>query len=258
MDKLFALLSYNSYIPFWSQERGWGEGRAGRGKGAGSVFLCWACRISLRTRESGLGMVRKHWLLSITACATGGFSCQIHTLVVLDNPCRSVFNSWLQGWNYTDYLAKLHLWSSDLVRDVWQGEPVAREIINKFKGGEGDKLQKYRKSEVCRLLKHLILSFKSHRALRTSFWMTKYWHLKARITTAKSHTNTHCSNSRTVDGFQVKKWWLALFPLPFLKRCVCLTMCPFLIDTIVRWRVVFTSFVLIKKCAPFTLLLFFN
>ena len=25
---------------------------------------------------------------------------------------------------------------------------MAREIINKFKGGEGDKLQKYRKSEV--------------------------------------------------------------------------------------------------------------
>ena len=219
MDKLVALLIYNSVIPFCSQELGRGEGesgekgRAGRAEEAGYIFLCWACRTSLRMSESGLGMVWKRWPLSIPACTAGGFGCQIHTLVVLDNPCRSVFNSWLHRWNHTDYLAKLHLWSSDLVRDARQGEPVAGEIINKLKGGGGNKLQKYRKSEVCQLLKHLILSFESHRALRAFFWMTKYWHLKARTTTAKSHrhAHTHCSNSRTVDGFQVKKCWL--FPL---------------------------------------------
>ena len=46
---------------------------------------------------------------------------------------------------------------------------MAGEIINKLKGGGGNKLQKYRKSEVCQLLKHLILSFESRRALRAFF-----------------------------------------------------------------------------------------
>ena len=217
MDKLFALLIYNCDIPFWSQELGRGEGRAGRGKGAGSIFLCWACRISRRTSESGLGMVWKHWLLSITACATGGFSCQIHTLVVLDNPCRSVFSSWLQGWNYTDYLAKLHLWSSDLVRDVWQGEPVAREIINKFKGGEGDKLQKYRKSEVCQLLKHLILPFKSHRALRTSFgWQNTDIYKQGQQ--RQNHTQTHTVQTQEQwTGSKSRSGGWHCFHFPFLR-----------------------------------------
>lgn len=144
-------------------------GQGGGGEALGVFSFAEPAGFHWGASESGTGMVCKTRPLVyyrwpdrslLVARSIGWLS--------LKPPVRSVVNSSPHGWNYTDYLAKLHLWSSDLVRDVWQGEPAAGEITNKLKeeGRENYKLQKYRKSEVCQLLKHLILSFKSHRALR--------------------------------------------------------------------------------------------